>query len=177
MHFRPFHLALTALTLLFASQAAFAASDGKSVSPMVCQARGPGTTASELTFGPYGITNPGTTNETVICPLPGDSDVKWSAIAGGSAYVYVFYRTGAQTGTVACTAFTSTAAVTANATYSVSYSATDIPANTRSNFQLNLAEAGNSYSGAPPAVVVCTLSPKTALGWMYFRETEATDAP
>ena len=171
---------LAALALLiagFASQAAAITHDAKSISPMDCQARGPGTSASELTFGPYGITNPGSTSESVICPIPGDSDSGWSSTPGTSAYLFIYYRTGAVPGSVACSAFTSTAAVTASPSYSVSYSSYDIPASSRSNFALNLADNGSVYTVAPPATLVCTLSPKTALGWIFFQENLATNTP
>jgi hypothetical protein len=169
--------AVALLVSAFASTPASATGDSKSVSPMECLPRGPGTTFSELTYGPYGITNPGTTNETVICPLPGDSESPWTANLGESAFLFVYYRTGAVSGTVSCSAFTGTAVTTAGATFSTSYTTPSMPANTRSNFILNLAETSGGYGYAPPGTLICTLSPKAALGWIFFRETTSTNTP
>lgn len=180
MNARNSYLVAAALTCLAGSsisQPVAAATDGKSISPMACQPRGPGTTASELTYGPYGITNPGNTSESVVCPILADGDASWTTTPGASAYLRIYVRTGAGSGNVACSAFTGTAVVSANPTYAVSYGGYDYPPSTRYSFQLNLAENGGTYSTAPPVTLVCTLSPKTALGWIYLQENLATNTP
>ncbi|MGH8028622.1 MAG: hypothetical protein ACREO3_01675 [Arenimonas sp.] len=179
MNARNPHVIAAALVLLASVLGApptMAAADVKSISPMECLPRGPGTTASELTYGPYGITNPGTTNETVICPINVDSDGAWPTTTG-SAELFVYHRNGAVPGYVSCTAYVGSGAVSPNATYSESYTAPTTSAYARSYVHLNLAEPGATYSVGPPVSLICTLSPKVSLGWIFFREALVTDTP
>lgn len=172
--------ACAALVLLLGglvSQPAAASQDYKSVSPMECLPRGPGTTFAELTYGPYGITNPGTSSESVICPIPGDSESGWTTTPGESASLVVYYRIGSVSGNISCTAFTGTTAVTSASGYSVSHASPTQAAGTRGFFLLSLADSSGILGGAPPASLVCTLSPKAALGWISFLETQETNVP
>lgn len=169
--------ALLLLIGALATQTAAAASDVKSISPMDCLPRGPGTTVNELTYGPYGITNPGTTTESVICPINGDSESHWSSTPGVGAYLEVYYRTGSEAGNLSYSAFVGTAATTPLPTYTVSHTSATQPANTRDQFTLDLADVSGYYGIAPAASLVCTLAPKVGLGWIYLREYLATDVP
>lgn len=170
--------ALVLLAGAFGASAASAAVDVKSISPSTCQPRGPGTLASELSYSPYGLTNPGTANVTVICPINGDTESNWGTTETvDSSYVSVYYRAGAVAGFVGCTVFTGTAVVSASPTYSKSYTPAPSPANGRGNFRLSLVEASGTYGVAPASVLICTISPKATLGWIYLRETLATDTP
>ena len=173
-----FAATLVALVGALSASPTMAAEDNKSISPSTCQPRGPDTTASELTYSPYGLTNPGSTNVTVICPINGDTESSWgTSVVAGSPYLAIYYRAGAIAGSVGCTVYTGSSVVVTGATYSSSYSPPPAPANTRGTFQLNLAEASGLYGNAPPTVLVCTISPKATLGWIYFREKTATDEP
>src|SRR6185503_13848793 len=82
-----------------------ATADYKGTHAGLCQPRGPGTTLAELTYGAYGVANPGDTDETVFCPLIADGD---TPLAEGVNHgqVYVRYRTGAVPGRIICTLFT-----------------------------------------------------------------------
>jgi hypothetical protein len=174
------HAVAAALAILAGSLAAtpaVALEDAKGISPNICMPRGPGTTVNELTYGPYGVTNPGDTNETVLCAISGDSDDTWSATTGASAYVYVHYRTGAVSGSVSCSAFAGSAVTTSSPTFSSSATSGVSPANYRGSFYIGLADVSQSYGSAPPTVIICTLSPKAAIGWLYFKEYTVTNTP
>jgi hypothetical protein len=171
-----FAAALVALAAgLCASPTMAASVDTKSISPSVCQPRGPDTTVSELTYSPYGITNPGSTNVSVICPINGDAEQSWGSETAGSPYVGIHYRAGAIAGFVGCTVFTGSAAFSALPTYSKSYTPPPSPANGRGSFHLSVADPSGSNATPPPTVLICTISPKATLGFIYLREPFATD--
>jgi hypothetical protein len=173
-----FAAALVALVASVSASPTMAAVDSKSISPSTCQPRGPDTTASELTYSPYGLTNPGSSNVTVICPINGDTESNWGTTETvDSPYLSVYYRAGAIAGSVGCTVFTGSSVVATAPTYSKSYTPAPAPANTRANFRLNLVEASGLYAVAPPTVLVCTISPKATLGWIYLKETSVTHVP
>lgn len=156
---------------------AHAANDRKAVNAANCQPYGPGTLASELTYDQRGITNPGTTNEAVLCVLPVDGDTVWSSTAGTSANAYVFYRAGAIAGKVACTAFVSSTAMVSGPTYSTSVSPSISAAYTRAYLTLQLADISGSWTIGAPTVLLCTITPKATLGGYTFNETVVTHLP
>lgn len=91
---RVFALPLVVLGICMGAPEARAAADWKSITPSICQPYGPNTSASELSYTQKGITNPGTTNESVLCSLGSDGDSAWSNVNGGSGNIYVFYQVG-----------------------------------------------------------------------------------
>ena len=158
--------------------AALAADDWKVIPASVCQPYGPGTTASELTYNQLGVTNPGVTNESVLCPITTDGEVAWSSTpAPSSAVIYAYYRTGAASGRVACTWFVSNAAVVSGPTYSVTANPGNIAANTRGLIGVVLVDISGDWGRSPPTVALCTLLPKTTLAIFSFQETVSTNVP
>jgi hypothetical protein len=154
-----------------------AAEDWKAFSPTVCQPMGPGTTVAELTLNVSGLYNPGTTNETVMCPVMTDSEVPWSDMAGISAKVLVHYKAGAIAGKVFCTAYSGSGAVDQGPIYSLSYNPPNQPAGTRLYFYIDLAESGQGYLTSPQVNLLCTISPKATLGTIFLLETVSTNTP
>lgn len=154
-----------------------ASSDSKDIPASVCQPYGPGTTASELTYNQLGVTNPGITNESVLCPMTTDGELPWSSTPGGSAFVYAYYRTGASAGRVACTWFVSNSAVVPGPTYSVTANPGNIAANTRGLIGVDLADISDGWGRSPPTVALCTITPKTTLAIFLFQETVSTNVP
>lgn len=164
---------ITAIALIPAPAHAVA-DDWKNVVASVCLPYGPGTTFSELTYNQLGVTNPGTTNETVLCPIITDGDAGWSSTPG-SAYVFAFYRTGGIPGKVACTLFVSSATSASGPTYSLTSNPPNDPAATRNYLAFPLVDTSVSWSYAPPTVALCTLTPKASLGSFSFHETVITN--
>jgi hypothetical protein len=154
-----------------------AASDIKSIGPLGCQPYGPGTTISELIYNQTGISNPGTTNESVICQIQGDAEGSWSSTPGSSANLYVWYRAGSVSGKVACTAYTGSTAVAAGSTYSVAHNPTAVAAGIRDHYTIQLAEVSGAYGAAPPISMICTLTPKAILGTIFVEELVVTNTP
>ena len=163
---------------LTASAPAEAVFDSKAIDAATCQPYGPNTTASELVYNQLGITNPGVTNESVLCPLTGDSDTAWSASPGVSASLFVFFRAGVTSGKVACTVFAGKVTTNTGATFSFTANPTvNTPANTRSNLFMGLADVSSGWNFAPPLVALCTLTPKVSLGSFVFTESTLTNSP
>jgi len=154
-----------------------AISDAKQISPMSCLPRGPNTVASELSYVPsYGITNPGTTPESVVCSILTDGEQQWSSTPATSAFIYVGYRNGAVPGNLACTAFAGTAVDTAAPIYSVSQSPAVSAAYARAYVYLQLADSTlGGYGQAPPVTQLCTIAPKTTMGTIFFDEKMITN--
>lgn len=162
---------------LAGSTSAQAISDWKNIAASSCQPYGPNTTVGELTYNQLGITNPGVTNESVLCPITTDGDNAWSSTAGTSAVIYVYFRTGAAIGRVVCTVFVSNAAMVSGPTYSVTSSLPDVAANTKAFAFLNLADISGGWTISPTTVALCTITPKTTLAGFLFRESVITNAP
>lgn len=169
--------ALVLLTSSFAIAPAHATGDWKFVDGTSCQPYGPGTTSAELTYNQLGITNPGTTNESVMCPLPTDSESQWSTTPGVTAHVLVYFRSGAVPGRVACTAFVSKASMTAGAVFTLTANPANSLANSLGTLSMNLADINGGWGVGPPAVLLCTLTPKATLGGMYLLEQASTNTP
>lgn len=151
--------------------------DRKSVDATSCEPYGPGTVAAELNYNQLGITNPGTTNESVMCPLSTDSETAWASTPGTTGLVTVYYRAGATPGRVACTAFVSKASMSAGAVYSITSNPVDSSANARGSFIMNLADTSTDWGMGPPLVLLCTLTPKATLGGIYLQELAPTNSP
>lgn len=184
MSFNPFR-AMTALALVGASLAAAPAhsisitppDDWKYIDATACQPYGPGTVAAELTYNQLGISNPGTTNETVLCPMPTDSESSWSSYVGAIGSVFVHFRAGSIPGRVACTAFISKASMSSGAVFTVTSNPANSAANALTTLVINLADTSGSWSVGPPAVLLCTLTPKVTLGGIYLDEGASTNTP
>jgi hypothetical protein len=165
---------LVLLALVVPSSDVRAGSDWKTIHGSQCLPRGPGTTASELTIGAYGIANPGETDETVICAIPVDNEHQQV----GSNELWVRYRAGTVPGRISCTVFTG--AVGAQDEPVTSYSAMSaLQAANSPSTQLALAIPTSTWSGAGAAVVsvACTLSPKVKIGSLILHEYGDTNTP
>lgn len=177
--------AVTALALVGASLAAAPAhsisitptDDRKYIDATACQPYGPGTIAAELTYNQLGISNPGTTNESVLCPMPTDSESSWGSTVGAVGSVRVFFRAGSIPGRVACTVFISKASMSSGAVYTVTSNPPNSAANALTTLAINLADISGSWNVGPPAVLLCTLTPKVTLGGMYLDEQASTNTP
>jgi hypothetical protein len=156
---------------------AHAASDFKAISPAGCHPYGPNTTDSELTYNQLGITNPGVTNESVLCSITTDGDTFWSSTPGTSATLYMWFRAGSTAGRVACTVWASNATMTSGATYSTTVNPSNSAAYARSFSTFSLADISGFWGGGPPLVALCTLTPKATLGGFTFREDIVTNTP
>lgn len=164
--------------LLAAAPAQAAVTDWKTVDATVCQPYGPGTSASELVYNQLGVTNPGVTNESVMCPMPVDGDVAWSATPGTGAVVYAYFRAGATAGRIVCTAFASKASIVTGPTYSVTSNAGNVAAGARSQIYLMLADTtAGGWTTGPTTVLLCTLMPKVTLAGFSFIEGVITNTP
>ena len=161
--------------LSVASSPAGASLDYKLVDGTSCQPYGPGTTTAELTYNQLGITNPGTTNESVLCPMPSDGDVTWGPTPGASAGANVHYHVGAVAGRLACTAFVGKANI-GGTTYTVTVNPANSVAGTSSHLTLPLADSAG-WGAGPPTVLLCTLTPKVTLAAIDFHEMVVTDTP
>lgn len=87
--------AVTLVVGIIPSMPAWATSDWKSIDAMACQPYGPDTTSAELIYNQLGVSNPGTTNESVMCPISADADTAWVSTPGLSGIIDVYFRTGA----------------------------------------------------------------------------------
>jgi hypothetical protein len=165
---------LVLLALAVPSAPVRASSDWKTIHGSQCLPRGPGTTASEVTIGAYGIANPGDTDESVLCAIPVDNE----DTQPGSNELWVRFRAGAVPGRITCTVFTG--AIGAQDEPVTSYSSISAmqPANSPAT-QLALSIPTNTWSGAGAAVVsvACTMSPKTKIGSLILHEFGSTDTP
>jgi hypothetical protein len=174
MNHRALVLAASGLFVLLCAGSCFAALDFKSMHGSQCVARGPGTTHAEITVGAYGIANPGTVDESVICPLDIDAESIWDSNA--SPTLYVHFRSGTEAGKLTCTVFVGSLGSQDTATTSYTASATSV-AGAMNSLSLVVPVPTWQYTGAPTVSLACTLSPKLKLGGYFLREFVATDAP
>jgi hypothetical protein len=145
--------------------------DYKAFTSTECQPYGPGTTAAELTYNQLGITNPGATNETVICSTTSDSE----SVYADTAQLFFWFRAGAIPGKVACTAFISSATMGTGTINTVSANPANVAASNRSVGTLTLNDTSAYWSIGAPVTVVCTITPKAILGGFTFREDALTN--
>jgi hypothetical protein len=174
-------LACSVIVLLAAlapANPAGAATDWKAVHGSECVAAGANTTPAELTTGAYGIANPGTTDELVICPMPIDANVFWGE-SGEESGVLVRFRAGSVSGRIICSVFNGAAGaqdppvVTATGTSIVQ------PANSPvSSLELTILAPNfsSAYADTPPISVACLIGPKIKLGGLFLVERVATPA-
>jgi hypothetical protein len=150
---------------------ATAAEDWKAFSPTVCQPLGPNTTVTELTLNVSGLYNPGTTNETVMCPLMTDGETAWDFETEINGKLRVHYKAGSVAGKVYCTLYTGSGAVNVGPIYTTSYNPANAVAGTRDSFELLVAESSQMYTTSPQVNLLCTISPKATLGTIFLWET------
>lgn len=151
--------------------------DYKAINAVICQPYGPNTLVSELSYTQKGVTNPGTTNESVLCSIVSDGDQAWSTTAGASANWYAFYQAGAIPGRVACTVFVSNAAIWSGPVYSVTINPANEMAGARNVLILPLADLSGAYGYGAPTVALCTITPKATLGGFTVHEKVITNTP
>ncbi len=173
---RALAVSFLAMSSFLGAPQAQAVTDYKSISAVACLPYGPNTLLSELSYTQKGITNPGTTNESVLCSIVSDGDQPWGPTAGASANWYAFYQAGAIPGRVACTAFVSNAAMSGNPVYSVTVNPANQLAGARNYLTLPLADTSNWGIGAP-TMALCTITPKATLGGFTMSEGVITNTP
>lgn len=147
-----------------------ALTDFKAVNAVDCQPYGPNTLTSELTYSQKGVTNPGTTNESVLCPIHSDSESAYSPNPGVSASLNAFYQAGNIPGRAACTVFVSNAAMASGPVYSVTVNPANVVAGARGKLTLDFADISGGWTIGAPSVALCTLTPKATLGGFTFYE-------
>jgi hypothetical protein len=165
---RPIRLATRllafAVALPLASAAQQYSTDTKTQHPLACLPKAPGTTASELQFSVTGVTNPGATGETVVCPILVDTENGWTSDADSQAAINVGYRPGAAPGRITCTAFVASpdgSPVGASTVVSDEHIANS------GNQQIQINVVGPAFdvwnNSKPVLSVACLLSPKVTL--------------
>jgi hypothetical protein len=167
------------LAALAPANPAVAAIDWKAVHGSTCKAAGANTTPAELTSGAYGIANPGSTDELVICPLPIDANSLWGSSAPST--IQVRFRAGSVPGRIICSVFNGAAGAQDAPVVTATYTSIVRPANSPvSTLELTIPDAdawpGGTYSPAPPISVACILGPKIKLGGLFLAERVPTQA-
>lgn len=163
------------LALGLPSPTAGATLDWKAMHGANC-APGSGTSEAEVTYGAYGIANPGTTDELVICPLPIDAESAWST--SFKSTIEVRFRTGAEPGRVVCSVYSGSAGAQDAPITTMSLTSPTQPANTNSSLLLTIPNP--NFSGVAPVpsiAVACILGPKVKLGGLFLVERVATQTP
>jgi hypothetical protein len=164
-------------TALPAASDPFLTFDTKTIHPTQCVASGANTTTAELSFGSFGVSNPGTTDETITCPLPIDIEEPWDFLTYPTP-VHVHWRTGSVPGRIVCTLFSGSIATQDGAVTSYTFTSDTLPANSiTSETAGGLAEPNwsDTTPPAPVASVVCLLGPKTKIGGFFMFERHATN--
>jgi hypothetical protein len=138
--------------------------DTKTQHPLTCLPKGPGTTAAELSVSVAGITNPGATDETVLCPVLTDTELTWNSEDPTNATINVGYRPGAVAGRITCTAFV----VAPNGSpIGSSTVVSTLQAANGGHAQINITLAGPAFevfnTSKPVLSVACLLTPKVTL--------------
>ena len=170
-------LSILAISCSLTATQAQAVEDYKAINAVVCQPYGPNTVVSELTYSQKGVTNPGTTNESVLCAINSDGDSAYSSTPGAGANMYAFYQAGSIPGRAACTLFVSNAAMVPGPVYSVTVNPANVPAGTRSALVLLLADTSGGLLIGAPSVALCTITPKATLAGFTFLESDITNKP
>jgi hypothetical protein len=172
--------ALVAAAAVLMPAAAVTTNEYKAIHGAECRANGTSTTSAEVSVGSFGISNPGATDETVICPMPIDDEELWQQTGTDPTHVVVQWRTGNAPGRIACTAFSgSVAAQEGTVTSSSSTSNTNAANSITSQVAVQLPAAdwfGESLP-TPVATLVCVLGPKTKIGGIFMVETHQTNQP
>jgi hypothetical protein len=168
--------AAIALAVFAPANSAGAADDWKAVHGSECIAAGANTTPAELAKGAYGVSNPGSTDELVICPLPVDAETPWSESAEST--VQVRFRAGAVAGRIICSVFNGAAGAQDAPVVTATYTSIVRPANSRvATLDLTVPAppaAGGTYTPVPPLSVACILGPKIKLGGLFLHERVPT---
>jgi hypothetical protein len=163
------------LALGLPTPAATAAVDWKAMHGANCNA-GNGTSEAELTYGAYGVANPGVTDELVICPLPIDAETAWSTPL--KSQIEVRYQAGSVPGRVVCSVYNGTAGAQDAPITTFSLTSAMQPAGTRSSLLLTIPDADFTATPPVPAIAVaCLLGPKVKLGGLFLVERQATHLP
>jgi hypothetical protein len=163
------------LALVLPSPTATAAIDWKAVHGSNC-VPGAGTSEAELTYGAYGVANPGATDELVICPLPIDAEASWSKLVAST--IEVRFRTGSLPGRVACSVYSGSAGAQDAPITTMSLTSATLPAATNSTLLLTIPDP--DFSATPPVpsiAVACLLGPQVKLGGLFLAERVATHTP
>ena len=162
-------LLLTAGVLL--SPSAANADDHKIFSTYQCAANG-ATTAADLLFDLWGVTNPTDEPQQVLCPLQRDAEAAYAA--GNTLTVTATYRAGLKAGSVYCTTYETTRVFgnpSTSASATASYNAPWIARWTAGEATMEIATSAASGQIG----LLCTLTPKVTLGPIRVYESGETD--
>ena len=124
--------------------------DYKAINAVTCLPYGPNTTLSELTYNQKGITNPGTTNESVLCSVTSDAQVSYTTTPGESAQLNAFFQAGAIPGRAACTVWVSNSSMVSGPVYSMTLNPANSAAGERGYLVFDLADTSGIWGVAPP---------------------------
>jgi hypothetical protein len=175
-----FALAVAVAAIAAVTPASAVVYDYKSVHGSQCVAGGENTTATELSYGSFGVSNPGITDEMVICPIPIDIESQWLTTQTNPTQMIVRYRTGSVPGRIICTTYSGSIAAQEGAVTSITSTSNMQPANSITN-ELGVSPPkpnwGYTTPPVPPVSVACVLGPKTKIGAIYFVELKATHQP
>jgi hypothetical protein len=181
MKLHPLAMALaTVLAAAFPAAPASATNEHKPTHGSQCVANGTSTTTAELSFGSFGVSNPGTTDETAVCPVPIDSEQEWLQTGTDPIHMVVLWRPGSVAGRIVCTTFTGSIAAQDGPVTSTTWTSDVRPANSSVSMIAASPAAPEWGETAPPAPVVslvCVLGPKTKIGGIFMVELHETHQP
>lgn len=166
-------LATTLLAAGLSIHPAYAATDWKTYSGIVCQPIGT-TTAADLTVSGFGVTNKSAITQRVICPLVQDHEDGWGA-ATNIAQIYLGHSAGAIPGTVDCTFYYGTTGVG----FVTKHVALTIPANTSQAGAASVTFDSAPVGGYPGYAIAayCSVSSKATVNAFWISESGATNIP
>jgi hypothetical protein len=165
------------LALALPSPVAVAALDWKTMHGSNCVAGGTSTTANEISVGAYGVGNPGSSDELVVCPLPIDADAAWSGATPTT--LQVRFRPGSVAGRISCTVYSGTAGAQ-DAPITTSTVTSAMVAANGPMTSIDLTVPDPAFAGTPPAppvALTCVIGPKVKLGGVFLAERVATYTP
>lgn len=153
---------------------AHAANDWKTYSGLVCQPVG-ATTAADLTYNGYGVTNKTLSGKQLICPLVQDHDSGWSVT--DVATIHVGHSTGAVPGSVSCTFYYGTKD---SGFITKAVSSPVLPANSYQAGPVAVimdAEPATFTAPGFPIFALCSLSSRATINAFWMNEAGVTNTP
>lgn len=162
--------ALVSASMLHGEEA-YAASDVKSFSSMVCIPNG-AASATGITYSYQGVFNTSSTNNVVvICPLLKDSDDTITD-ANPADLNFTWRTAGALPGVVNCAVHVGSLT---SGSFSASSSNTEVAAATTRTTTLPVRTSPTWWN--EPINLVCSMSPRTRLTRIYLTEYGSTNTP
>jgi hypothetical protein len=169
---RTFAAAATLVLFVVGAPAARAVSDLKATGAGACLPYAPDTTYAELSYGPTGIYNGGTTNEKVMCTLLRDQETAYAMDGVG---VVVYYRVlGGTPARMTCTLFVGSTSMQTDAVYT-STAAGGLASGGGRDYLLVYGGPQSLENNALPLTLLCVIPPKTSFAAIKHVELDSTD--